>query len=520
MKAQNKILSYCIAVIISIIIASCSLTPEVFNELPTDEFPTNLTQLDRTINPAYVTLRYMDSPTPNDWMPGILMSAELTTDNLVLLTRGGDWFNGGIFKRLSTHTWNAIDGPQNDIWIGSYGAISKINLILYQLSQTKIEVPGLKQKIAELKVLRAFWYYQVFDGCRNIFIKTDFTDVTPAVQVDPKTAFNFIEKEIKDNMDALAENNDATTYGLMTKGAARALLAKLYINAEVYIGQAKWQECLDQCNAIINSNQYDLFKDGFVQIFADDNDKNGASKENILVVPNDVKYPTGFSGSYPWMIHFNSAPTFHNGYGGMNAISCLSAFVRLYKKEDLRRKQAMLEGQQYSWDGKIALTTRQGSPLNFTIDYSVDDPWNDNGTGGAKENEGVRALKYVPAPTITAAQQGNDFVIYRYADILLMKAEVLLRTGLNSNALPLMNQVRLRSLPSLPFVSVNLDSVYVERKREFVWEGFGRQDMIRFGKFEGTWQFHPVASDPSRRIFPIPQDVLTVNPSLKQNPGY
>jgi len=501
-------------ILICSLFQGCSIEPQVYDELSIDDFPENETQLERTIAPAYVSLRnYCEV-----WN-GVVISQELSSDEMVMLTRGGDWSNGGVYKRLFTHTTVADNGPQNGIWSNGYNAISSINLILYQLEQTTIEVATLKQKIAELKVLRAFWYFLLFDNYRNIYIKTDFTDVSPAQQVDAATVFAFIEKEIKDNMDQLIEDNNTASYGLVTKGMARTLLAKLYLNAEVYIGSSKWQDCIDQCDAVINSNQYGIFEDGYAKLFSYDNDANGSSKENIFVVPFDVNYKTGFY-HYIFVIHFNSGPTYQLGFGGWNGLSTLSDFVRLYDVEDVRRKETMIEGQQYSYDGKIALTTRQGTPLNYTIEYSVDDPWNEKGTGGCPENEGVRILKYIPGPNSTADDQGNDFVIFRYADVLLMKAEALCRLGKNAEALPLMNQIRLRALPSRPFETVNLDSVYLERRRELAGEGLARQDMIRFGKFEGVWQFHPTPSDLSKRIFPIPLSALTVNPTLVQNPGY
>ena len=133
-------------------------------------------------------------------------------------------------------------------------------------------------------------------------------------------------------------------------------------------------------------------------------------------------------------------------------------------------------------------------------------------------NEGVRNVKYEVQRNNTRNDQDNDFVIFRYADVLLMKAEALMQTGNAAGALESVNQVRERAKVA-PLTTLTMDELLAERGRELAWEGWRRNDLIRFGKWENAWEFKN-NSDINRRLFPIPSQQLSNNPNLKQNPGY
>ncbi|MBC8152694.1 MAG: RagB/SusD family nutrient uptake outer membrane protein, partial [Bacteroidetes bacterium] len=137
-------------------------------------------------------------------------------------------------------------------------------------------------------------------------------------------------------------------------------------------------------------------------------------------------------------------------------------------------------------------------------------------------NMGYRNVKFYPDNTSTSRNQNNDVPVFRYSDILLMKAESILRGGTatqGQTAVSLVNQIRARRTTAAALTSVTLDELYAERNREFTWEAWHRNDMIRFGKYEGTWGFKTDASV-NHRIFPIPTSAFAVNPALTQNPGY
>jgi hypothetical protein len=136
---------------------------------------------------------------------------------------------------------------------------------------------------------------------------------------------------------------------------------------------------------------------------------------------------------------------------------------------------------------------------------------------------GTRNIKFLADFTNpTSRNQNNDVPIFRYSDVVLMKAEAILRGGAATNgqtALSLVNSLRANRTTSAPWTAVTLDNIYAERARELAWETWRRNDAIRFGKYEDKWGFKTNA-DPNRRIFPIPQGAITTNPKLVQNPGY
>lgn len=500
-----KYISFCLILLSSVVMTACDMETKVFDELTTDKFPQNEAQLLRTIAPAYTAMKgYADA---------VWQSQTVTTDEGIVVTRGSDWNNGGYFRRLSTHTYTpAPSGNPDGVWNFCVNGIAQVNQILYQLSNVTVDFSGKSKKEAELKVIRAFFYLVMLDNYRNIYIKTDFADASAPVQVSPQAAFDFIASEIRANLDLLEATPSASNYGLITQSAAHAMLAKLYLNAEVYTGTPHWQECIDECNAIIDKGYYSL-SEKFMDNFKED---NTGSKENIFSIPFDRVRSTGFS-HHVYALHYNSGQTYGLSYAPWNGYSTLADHYNLFEDAD-QRKQIFLEGQQYAASG-AALTTRDNKPLIFTRDFTSTDPWNENGTGGVAENQGIRVLKYVPGIG-TGRHMSNDFAVFRYADVLLMKAECLVRLQRNGEALPYINTVRERSLPGKPYTAISLEELYKERRREFTWEGMAKQDMIRFGKYEGTWTYHPTGSAISRRIFPIPEAVRSLNPSLKQNPEY
>jgi hypothetical protein len=136
-------------------------------------------------------------------------------------------------------------------------------------------------------------------------------------------------------------------------------------------------------------------------------------------------------------------------------------------------------------------------------------------------NMGYRNVKFHPDATSLNRNQNNDVPIFRYSDAILMKAEAIQRGGaatLGATALSLVNSIRTARQASA-FTAVTLESIYEERAREFASEMWHRNDMIRYGKFENKWGYKTDA-DITRRIFPIPNSALLLNPALVQNPGY
>ncbi|WP_414647101.1 RagB/SusD family nutrient uptake outer membrane protein [Chitinophaga sp.] len=223
-------------------------------------------------------------------------------------------------------------------------------------------------------------------------------------------------------------------------------------------------------------------------------------------------------------LHYSQRPS------GWNGFTTLSDFYDKYEPTDKRLggfysgvtdtsglKVGFLIGQQYDQNGNKILD-RSGRPLIFTREVQL------RATGDQVEMSGIRVVKYPPdfLTTKSTSENGNDasndFVFFRYADVLLMKAEALLRTGNAPAALLLVNQIRLKR-GATPLAALDLNSLLDERGRELYWEGWRRQDLIRFGKFLQPWQLKPT-DDPKYLLFPIPTSDLAVNKNLVQNPGY
>jgi hypothetical protein len=340
---------------------------------------------------------------------------------------------------------------------------------------------------------------------------------------------------------------------------AYALLAKMYLNAEYYTGAARYNDCIAACDSVINSGLYSLQPmSTYLSQFAPTNGPQ--CSEFIFAIPYDPAMTSTF-GTTTWPFRcvdlhsrydvprsMGKVPT-GAGYDFFNLAvptggpaSTLSSYYAYFDDPgDIRNKQ-WLTGPQYRPDGVTPImvtTTKKGYDFTYagsdgsasytyqvtlspdiTLRLSV--PQFDVGNDEIGWNMGYRNIKFYPDASSSNLNQNNDIPVFRYSDILLMKSEAILRGGAatqGQTALSLANQLRAQRTTSPAWTNITLDSIYSERIREFAWEAWHRNDMIRFGKFEGSWGFKTDA-DPNHRIFPIPTSALTLNPALKQNPGY
>jgi hypothetical protein len=452
---------------------------------------------------------------------GALWSAqEITSDEAIAPTRGPDWDDNGQWRALHAHTWNAdqgqIRGAFNDLLRAQFAAS---NVLQFSPSA---------QQAAEARFIRAFSMFWVLDGYDQVPYREDLKDY----RVLPKTlkgleAADFIASELNAIMATLPENGPTEAF-VANKNAARALLMKLYLNKGVYTNRATpvfaaadMTQVITLADQIIASAKYSL-DDNFFDNFAPDNDVK--SSENIYTFYNKAGDRGGdVRGSGFMVSHYNMNP------GGWNGFATLSDFYDKFEAADQRRgiyyqypaslpnpgkrqNVGFLVGQQYNLTTDEPLKDRKNNPLVFTRQVKLRE------TGNDLEITGIRVLKYPFDYSAAGDQKNNDLAIFRYADVLLMKAEAMLRSGNAAGALPIVNSVRAkRGVAPLP--ALNEANLLDERGREMYWEGYRRQDLIRFGKFLQPWQ-EKAASDPKNLLFPIPSDQLAVNPNLTQNPGY
>lgn len=454
---------------------------------------------------------------------------EHTSDELIGPTRGGDWDDNGQWRALHAHTWNADQGQIR----GSFNGLLSAQFA----ASNVLEYSPNAQQAAEARFLRALSMYWVLDGYDQVPYREDLNDfkVLP-VTLKGVEAADFIIAELNDAMNSLP---DTGPNWLANKNAARALLMKVYLNKGVYANRAAptfaaadMNQVIALADQIINSNKYSLNANYF-DMFAPDN--NVKATENIFTLLNDPASNRGGNvrGHAFQVFHYNMDPS------GWNGFATLSDFYDKFQPTDERRgiyytypgalpnpghrvNVGFLIGQQYNLTTDAALKARNpaSANLSFTREVKIRETDANN-----LEITGIRPVKYPYDYGTSGDQKNNDWAIFRLADVLLMKAEAILRGGTATSAGPygntpesLVNAIRAeRGVADLP--AITLDILLDERGREMYMEGYRRQDLIRFGKFLQPWQ-EKAASDPRNLLFPIPNDQLAVNPNLTQNPGY
>lgn len=444
--------------------------------------------------------------------------SEHTTDELIGPTRGGDWDDNGQWRALHAHTWNADQGQIRGAYNGLLGTQFSASNVL-QFSPTP-------QQAAEARYIRALTIYAVLDGWDQVPYREDLSNY----KILPKTlkgkeAADFVIAELNAILSTLPDN--VPSY-VASKNAARALLMKVYLNRGVYNNRAAPTFDPADMNMVISlANQitgYSL-NDEFFDNFAPDNDVK--SKENIFTLFNIAGGRGGnVRGAAFQTSHYNMNP------GGWNGFTTLSDFYDKFEAADQRIGKyytypgslpnpgkrvnvGFLIGQQYNLTTDAPLFARNPAtkPLAFTREVKIREA-----DANTLEYTGIRVIKYPYDYATSGDQKNNDWAIFRYADVLLMKAEAQLRTGNTVDPLLTLNQLRVKRGAGL-LTSVSLNTMLDERGREMYWEGWRRQDLIRFGKFLQPWQEKPT-DNPRNLLFPIPNNQLSVNPNLVQNPGY
>jgi starch-binding outer membrane protein, SusD/RagB family len=346
-------------------------------------------------------------------------------------------------------------------------------------------------------------------------------------QVDRPAVFNFIINEIN---AALPDLTPTAGYSRITTGAANALLARLYLNGEVYTrpypytpgtGTEYWQEAIDAADEVIDSGLYDLGPQGdFDSVFGP---ANVESVEHIFIVPFDEA--TGAGMNFGQMtFHYPSQLTYNFQQQPWNGYSSLEDFYNSYDDNDLRKEAFFVEGPQFDINGNPILDVAfdqadpDGAPVNYTPEINELAP---NGSRQAGVRLGKFSHKIGQLP-----EMDNDYTLLRYADVLLMKAEAVAR--LNNNwshptTLLLVNQVRERAQAS-EYTTLTEEEFLAERGREFFQESLRRTDLIRFDRWGDAWWEKSAHSNDYKNVMPIPLDQINASDGLAnpltQHPDY
>jgi starch-binding outer membrane protein, SusD/RagB family len=428
---------------------------------------------------------------------------ELTTDEAVW-TYGND-ANGTIFN-LHFNTWLPSDGIPEALYarIANVAALSNEFI---RVTTGKTDDPDFKNFQAEARFLRALAYFYGMDLYGRLPFLTEKDQpgsFFPPMILRP-ALFDYIEKELK----AIKADMGAPRfeYGRADKAACAMLLAKLYLNAEVYIGQPKYTEAITELNEVIAAGY--VLSPRYANLFRADNDKNNS--EIIFAQAFDGAKSQAYAMTQV-MINGNA------GNGGWSGLRTTSAFVGKFPSLNEARAIFATESKGQSLEIDAVNVSTQG--------YGVYKFRNITSAG-------------VDAPNNSTGFPDTDYPMFRLADAYLMYAEAVLRGGTGgtrANALSYINAIRSRSgdviAGNAPGVitdpQMTLDFILDERGRELYWEGHRRMDLIRFGKFTGSSYLWPwkggikngTAIDDKRKIFPIPSSDLGTNPNLKQNDGY
>jgi hypothetical protein len=435
----------------------------------------------------------------NGWYDLNCMSSD---EQVVPHRNTGDWQL--TFSELYLRKFTPSNSIINNAWVWLYKSVFSANLAVDLLETAKAD----EAKIAEVKVMRAFFYYLLIDDFGDVPFYTDNNiTVDKMPQKSRKEVFDFVVSELKNNVDKLSSTKGGTYYGRFNKWAGYALLAKVYLNAEVYTGTPMWTECIAACDKVseggftLHSGAVDASPLGskYFELFGDvcpDDETILAIYTKAEVVGRNIFTVRSLGGA---------DGTALIGAGAWNGTVVPRDFVDKFADNDIRKHQF-----------RYGATPFGPKPAGFFV-YSLDVTNLDN--PGAAPNEGARSQKFWPAAPSSGTGASNDFPIYRYADILLMKAECLVRTNKAGDAKPLIDQVRVRAGLGGLAATPTLTDIYNERGFELSWEGHRRQDMIRFGTYTLAHGLAPAVDD-HWKLFPIPTAALNANPNLKQNTGY
>ena len=473
---------------------------------------------------------------------GVYDLQTFTSDEALLPTRGGDWYDGGLWQSLFTHSWTPTETILEGTWNYLYKVIVLCNYSLYLLDSHRdlVSPLDLSAYVAEVKALRAIYYCYLLDLFGSVPYVTDTEiDMYSVRQLSRSQIFNNAWNDLIESRRFLSSehsNQEGVYYGRITRPVVDFVLAKMALNAEIWyddvwtddereagsdillpcgeLGEmTAWDACIYYCDQVTQAG-YQLEAD-YRENFSVYNEE---SKENIFVIPMDKGlYANEFSNLFRSR-HYNHGSAL--GLGAENGISATVSTVLTYgygTGEVDRRFAYNFYADTVLVDGRTVYLDN-GEPLVYQpLAVKIDL------TGSPYEKTaGARMAKYEVDRTAynDGKLQNNDIVLFRYADVLLMKSEAKVRSGRNGDEE--LNQVRKRV--GMPYRKATLDNLLDERLMELAWEGWRRQDLIRFDRYHLPYSSRPAnAKEETTRytiVFPIPQRAMNLNDQMAQNPGY
>lgn len=558
MKQVTNAIKFIILALPLIFIHSCTkLNENVYDQLLTDNFYNNKNEVVSAVLRPYTHANAWTTPSgqPSWWR-----FSELPSDQLAWPTKGRHGEDGGRWKRMHYHTWTNDEGDLNRAWQLMWWGLGLCTDPIENLGKRDIAAMGITQSekdafISELKLFRAYHYLKIMDLWGNTPIVTKVGEPTTPETKTRLEVFNFIEKEIKDNIDK-APKHSVDMLGRMSQAGGYAMLVELYLNAQIWTGTARWDDCIAAANKLINNeaggqNGAMALDPNIQDAFKPDNDK---SREVIFSIAYEFQ-SASFEPSWPSeFYHFSQRDIYGGSRNGNDGIVLIPGVFTTYEDADLRKRGWLSEGPQMRFDdpSKPVLggsgNEYGGQPLVFVDNIRKNKVAATNGTdpnllpsnmSEGEENSGVRFNKYKLGNQI-AGPGGNpaphpkynstDWNVYRLTWIYFAKAEALMRKNngaANAEAVQLINDCKKRAFSTTDWAtraytpaSLTLNELLAERGREFIFEGFRRQDLIRSDRFTtASWWDHQPTSK-AKELYPIPLQQIALNPNLKQNNGY
>ena len=520
---------------------SC-LTEDPRDQLYEDDIYNNAQNI--YINAVAVLYNYIGGSADSEGLQGTCRGIydynTLTTDEAMIPIRGGDWYDGGLWENMYQHKWSPNDLPLYNTWKYLYKVVVLANKSLYIIDKNK-NLLTEEQKVAyeaEVRAVRALFYYYIMDMYGRVPVVTSYEQPQDEVlQSERSEVFRFIVDELQAVAELLPNersNKMGNYYGRVTRPVAHFLLAKLALNAEIYCDDNwtdgvpqngkeifftvdgerlnAWQTCIKYCDKLAEAGY--MLESDYSYNFAVHNEN---SNENIFTIPLDKNlYAAQF-----WYL-FRSRHYNHGGaFGGSSEngtsanISTVLAYGYGTNEVDTRFEKNFYAGA-VEVDGKPVMMDNGEQLEYFPLELRL------NLTGSPYvKTAGARMAKYEVDRTSHSdgRQPDNDIVLFRYADALLMKSEAKVRNG-EDGSLEL-NEVRSRV--GMPYREATLANILEERLLELVWEGWRRQDMVRFGMYHKSYDQRTQLPDEKSgytTVFPIPQKCRDLNPRLEQNSGY
>jgi hypothetical protein len=526
------------------------LDENIYSELTSDNYYNNRNEVLSAVLRPYTHANAWATPSGQDgyWRP-----SELSGDQLAWPTKGRHGEDGGKWKRLHYHTWLVDDGPLNNAWSLMYWGMGLCNDPIGNLEKRSISEMGISQEekdafIAELKLLRAYHYLKLMDLFGNIPIVTQVG--TPAKpETRPRAeVFAFIEKEILENISK-APKLSRSMVGRMSQAGGYAMLVELYLNAEAWTGTARWDDCIAAADRLINGEAG--AQNGTMALDPNITDQfkttNDLSREVIFAIAYEFRIANSQPSWTGEFYHFQQGFIYGGSRNGNDGVVVVPGNYTKYNAADLRKTNWLLVGPQVRFDNGQPALAAGGNEYSGEQIVFVDEirriraGSTVSNMSEGEENSGVRFNKYKLGNNVAGVVNGvsisidpnyncTDWNLYRLTWVYFAKAEALMRKNggvATGDAVQLINACKSRAFsaaawPAIAYTSASLtlDELLEERGREFIFEGWRRSDLIRFGKFTTVswWDHSPSAA--FRNLYPIPQIQRTLNENLSQNAGY